>query len=176
MTRLERSIKLRLSRRDYRGAIPLIARALREAPDDHFLLMKRVLCEHELRHYAAGLRWGMRAMAAKPECPVVTYGVANSLHMLGRDDEAFGLLLPLTTCSHAELQRRCPDMTDSARGLQLDTWYLLFRVAIYRDKRFSAGQPYLQRHLELRRRGVRCLWSLRTVQKEVADYRREFPG
>jgi tetratricopeptide (TPR) repeat protein len=140
---------------------------------DHEALVQRGLDLHEARRYAAALPWFDRALELSPACPVAQYNRANTLHMLHRDREAEPILRGLIAVSLAELRRRCA-LAGDLRSLQLDAHYLLFQVLLY-GRGFSAEAFRLaEKHLRLRRRGLRSNWPVRAVRADLAARRREW--
>jgi tetratricopeptide (TPR) repeat protein len=130
---------------------------------DHEELIIRGLKLHEARRYAAALPYFDRARQLAPECPVAVYNRANTLHMLGRDQEAYPLLRPLVEVGPEELRQRCL-ISVGARSLQLDAYILLFWVVLH-DRGFCAQAfDYAGEHLRRRCRGVPSVWSKRAVR------------
>src|SRR4051812_38676060 len=95
---------------------------------DHQALIKTGLKLHEARRYAKALTYFEEASCLAPNCAVAAYNRANTMHMLGRDAEAYSILRELITVDPAELERRCPDVR--ALSLQLDACFLLFFVTL----------------------------------------------
>src|SRR5437899_2663920 len=91
---------------------------------DHEALVKAGLKLHEARRYTRALRYFEKALPVAPECPVAAYNRANTMHMLGRDAEAYLLLRELISVAPVELERRCPH--SRPQSLQLDAHLLLF--------------------------------------------------
>src|SRR6266545_4541417 len=95
---------------------------------DHQALVKAGLNLHETRHYARALPYFEKAARLAPDCPVAAYNRANTMHMLGRDAEAYLILRELISVSAAELERRCTNAQPPS--LQLDAHFLLFWVVL----------------------------------------------
>jgi tetratricopeptide (TPR) repeat protein len=140
---------------------------------DHQTIIRRGLALHESRRYAAALPYFDRALRVAPGCPVAVYNRANTLHMLGRDDEAYPLLIQLTRLGAAELARRCPD--SQPRSLRMDCHFLLFYTILGRRGFCREAIRHARTHLRLRCRGVQSLWSIRHVRRELADILRTRP-
>ena len=138
---------------------------------DHRTLVKAGLKLHEARHYSKALEYFDRAMRITPECPVVAYNRANTLHMLGRDAEAYRILRELIRVAPLELDQCCPD----AHGvsLQLDTFYLLFLVTTDVRGLCAEAFDYAAEHLRRRRRGLQSVWSIKEVRATISAMRRE---
>lgn len=109
---------------------------------------------------------------------MIQYNVANTLHMLCRHDEACGILAGMLEVPDRVLLAGCA--REGRRGVQslrLDMHYLLFHTTIYATGSWASAAPHLHQHLELRRRGVRSLWSRRAILREAERLRRRHaPG
>lgn len=141
-------------------------------PEDHETLVSAGLKLHEARRYAAALRVFEQASRLAPECPVVAFNRANPMHMLGREAEAYSILKDLIRTPPAQLKRRCSSA--GPRSLQLDAYYLLFRVVLDYRGVCAEAFKYAAAHLRRRRRGLHSVWSVREVRAEVAEMRRKW--
>ena len=139
---------------------------------DHTAVVQRGEELHELRRYASALKHFRTAERLAPLCPVVAYNLANTLHMLGRDEEAYDLLKPLINSKVQTLAAGC--QYGDARSVQLDAHMLLFLVIVYGRGFCSEAFSHAAKHLRLRRSGLKSVWSKRTVQKEIQVMRREW--
>jgi tetratricopeptide (TPR) repeat protein len=139
---------------------------------DHESLISRGLELHEARRYTAALPYFERALRLDPDCLVAVYNRANTLHMLGRDEEAYPLLRGLIEVSPEELRRRCP--AGDPRGLQLDAYMLLFWVVLHGRGFCAEAFAYAAEHLRRRCRGVHSVWSAREVRADIAAMHREW--
>lgn len=136
-----------------------------KARKDHEVLVKAGLKLHEAHHYARALHYFERARRLAPDCPVVHYNRANTLHMLNRDAEAYSILRELISVPPAELERRCPDARPLS--LQLDAHFLLFWVVLDYRGFCAEAFNYAAEHLRRRRRGLQSVWSIRDVRKNI---------
>jgi tetratricopeptide (TPR) repeat protein len=139
---------------------------------DHEDLVRAGLKLHESRRYAGALQYFDKAWHLAPDCPVVAYNRANSLHMLGRGAEAYKILRELISVSPAELGRRCPEA--SPFSLQLDAYFLLFNVVLHYRGFCDEAFEYAAEHLRRRRRGLASVWSALEVRADIAAMRREW--
>lgn len=139
---------------------------------DHKRLVTRAVKLHDARKYSTAFKCFKKASRIAPECPVITYGIANAMHMLGRDVEAYPLLEELLSVEPAELDRRCPAC--GPRSLQLDAYFLLFHVVLYGRGFCAEAFNYADEHLRRRRRGLHSVWSTRQVRSEIETMRREW--
>jgi tetratricopeptide (TPR) repeat protein len=136
---------------------------------DHYTLIRRGLKLHEARKYAAALPHFERACDLAPRCPTALYNRANTLHMLGREEQAHELLRRIFEASPERLRLDCPDC--EPRSLQLDACFLLSQVVrVWRGECREAIR-YAEEHLRRRRRGLRSLWSVREVRCELREMR-----
>jgi tetratricopeptide (TPR) repeat protein len=139
---------------------------------DHKRLVTRAYKLHEARRYSAALKSFKQASRIAPKCPVITYGIANAMHMLGRDVEAYPLLKELVRVEPAELGRRCPAC--NPRSLQLDAYFLLFKVVLDGHGFCAEAFKYADEHLRRRRRGLHSVWSMREVRSDIEAMRRDW--
>jgi hypothetical protein len=103
---------------------------------------------------------------------VADYNRANTLHMMGREAEAYAILRELTKLASKELGRRC--LNFQASSLQLDAYFLLFWVTLYYKGFCTEAFRYADEHLRRRRRGLHSVWSLREVRADIAAMRQEW--
>jgi tetratricopeptide (TPR) repeat protein len=139
---------------------------------DHEALVRAGLQLHESRHYARALHYFEKAARLATECPVAGYNRANAMHMLGRDEEAYSILLELISVDATELGLRCPDA--QAHSLQLDAHFLLFWVVLQHRGFCAEAFEYANEHLRRRRRGLQSVWSVREVRADIARMWREW--
>ncbi len=136
---------------------------------DHYALIRRGHKLHEARKYAEALPYFERACEAAPRCPSAIYNRANTLHMLGNDKKAYGLLQAIVGASPAQLRSGCPD--SEPRSLQLDAYFLLSYVVRAWRGECQEAIRYAEEHLRRRRRGLRSLWPVRVVRSELREMR-----
>jgi len=139
----------------------------------HVKLIKRGLRLHESFRYSAALPFFRKALKLAPGCPSAIYNVANTLHMLGREKEAQGLLSKLIQLSNADLAAGCPVLR-RPNSFRSDALYLMFRVVLYSTRSWSKAFPFAQKHLHNRKRGLQSGWSSRSVRREIAELREAF--
>ena len=140
--------------------------------DRHHRLVSIGVALHERRRYAGALAKFRLARRHAPECPVVAYNLANTLHMLDQDEEAFLILRDLVKAEPEVLTNRCEAV--NGRSLQLDAFYLLFLVSVHGQGFSEAAFRYAEEHLRRRRRGLRSAWSAREVRGQIAAFRKEW--
>jgi tetratricopeptide (TPR) repeat protein len=138
---------------------------------DHIALIRHGLALHEAGRYAAALSYFERAFEVAPRCPTAWYNRANTLHMLGRTEEAEAFLRPILAASLDELREGCPDCMP--RSLQLDAFMLLSWVLWAGHGPCAEAVELAAEHLRRRQRGVHSLWSAREVRAEIAAMQRE---
>ena len=142
----------------------------RRCEHDCLPLIDRGMNLNDSGRFAAGLACFERALRISPGCPFGMYDRANTLHTLGRDDEAEDLLWDLIHATPEEMSQHCA--ATSFRSVQIDALFLLFRVMLY-GRGFSVEAfAFAEKHLSLRRRGVRSVWSMREIRANVAAMRR----
>ena len=143
----------------------------------HSELIRRGLRWHERRRYERALPLFVQALEDWPTCPNARYNLANTLHMLGHDEEACVILRELVDSSDRELLEGCDDLAISPRSMRLDAHFLLFLSTLHVDGNWRKAVPHLRRHLRSRARGVRSIWSKREVLREAERLRLAYaPG
>jgi tetratricopeptide (TPR) repeat protein len=143
----------------------------------HSELIRRGLRWHERRHYGRALPFFVEALEQWPSCPNARYNLANTLHMLDRDEEACAILRELIDSSDRELLDGCDDLAGSPRSLRLDAHFLLFLSTLHAEGEWRKAVPHLRRHLRSRARGVRSLWTKSEALRRAEELRLTYaPG
>lgn len=81
---MKRDFEIAYDQDRFRDAIPLLKKALRKDSDDHWLLTRLASCYYEMRQFKKAFTFSERALLLCPRCPLVLWGHAGTLHMLGR--------------------------------------------------------------------------------------------
>lgn len=139
----------------------------------HEKLVKRGNRLHQRFRYKAALPLFQKAYELAPNCPATIYNLANTLHMLDREREARSLLVKLIGMNNNTLTSGCPDLRQP-RSFQSDALYLMFHLMLFSTGRWSKAFPFAKRHVQNRKRGLKSAWSLRTVRREIAEFRKQF--
>ena len=139
----------------------------------HEKLVKRGHRLHESRRYKAALPLFQKAFELKPTCPAVIYNLANTLHMLDREQEAQKLLMTLVNMNDTDLNSACVELRQP-RSFRCDALYLMFHVMLYETNRWSKAFPFAQQHLQNRKRGLKSAWTLPEIRKEIAELQKQF--
>jgi len=143
-----------LASEDWAGARRAIRSQLRLSPDSHWLISRLALTYYEQRGYAKALELETRALRLAPRCPLVLWGHAGSLEMLGRKAEAVVVYRRLIRRGPDRLSRGpCGEGIRWARGLVADCWYRLGRISQAEGKLRLATRAY-RHHMEARRGGA----------------------
>jgi|GEM_PF-5234283 len=142
---------------------------VRRCEHDCLPLIDRGLKLHDRERFAAALTCFERALSVSPECPFAMYDRANTLHSMGRDNEAEQPLRDLISATANELSHRCA--STSFRSVQIDAHFLLFRVLLYGRGFSKEAFAFAEKHLSMRRRGVRSVWSMREVRANISAMR-----
>ena len=127
---------------------------------------------HEARRYTSALTYFERALRVAPKCSLALYNRANTLHMLGRDEEAYPILRALVQAGDKDLLQGCPNIRP--RSLRLDAFQLLFWVVLYGRGYCAEAFRYAAEHARRRTRGLRSAWTAREVRADVARMRRNW--
>ena len=142
-------------------------------PDRHEQLITSALALHEARDYAAALPKFQQALRETPECVTAQYNVANTLHMLGRCDEATSILIDLLATDDGVFLKGCPLEEDPA-PLKLDALFLVFLTTLHDTESWDAAFPYAESHLKARTGGLKSVFSDEYVQTSIESLRDEF--
>ena len=136
---------------------------------DHFTLVRRGLELHEARKYAQALPYFERACGLAPRCATAGYNRANTLHMLGKAEEAYHLLRKIVEASLDDLREGCPQC--GPRGLQSDAYFLLSLVVQHWRGDCEEALRYAGEHLKRRKRGLYSLWTINEVRAKLESIR-----
>ena len=165
---MAKSIEELIKSEKWKAARKLIQSELKEDPKNHWLLSRLSLTHYEEFNYKQALTISKKAYAIDPKCPLVLWDLAGSLDMLGREKDAIKIYRSLVNRGVESLAYgTCGEGLVKARMLIADCMYRLFLC--YRnigEKKMS--QTYLRKHLSLRARGWRSIYSLREVKRKVA--------
>ena len=151
----------------WKEARRLIRIALREQPDDHWLLTRLSLTYYEQSNYRRALSYSKHALRLAPRCPLVLWDYAGDLDMLGRKTEAARIYHGLVRRGVRSIAfGRCGEGLARARGLVADSLYRLAHC--YRDLgEQSKAVAYLRKHLQRRGPGCHSIYPIGEVRKEL---------
>jgi tetratricopeptide (TPR) repeat protein len=153
----------------------VILDALRESPEDHWLLSRLALTFYEQFDYEQALDYDAKALTIAPNCPLALWGYAGSLEMLGRTEEAIKIYRRLVRRgAKAIASDECGEGLARARGLVADCLYRLAGCYESLGKRQQALKFYEQ-HLAERGAGCHSIYPLRKVRQEFEDWRQKSP-
>lgn len=141
--------------------------------EDHVSLIQIGGNLHERFLYVKALQYVEKAYRLAPQCPSAIYNLANVLHMVDRDKDAYELLQKIINSSIEELQQGCLEC-ENPRSYQLDAYYLLFLVVLYWKRSWKDAFPYAEKHLHLRKQGHKSVWNINEIRKEITELRRIF--
>jgi tetratricopeptide (TPR) repeat protein len=151
---------------DWPNARKAILVALKQFPDDHWLLTRLGLTYYEQRNYKKALEIEEKAYEMSPNCPLVLWDYAGSLQMLGCHEDAIKLYRRIIS---RDVERvaygECGEGKAWARGLIADCHYRLSHS--YRDlgkEKMSLNE--FEKHLDLRGPGCRSIYLLKELNSE----------
>ncbi|HSG68981.1 MAG TPA: tetratricopeptide repeat protein [Planctomycetaceae bacterium] len=139
----------------------------------HESLISEGLCHHEAFEYKKALTLFRKAYKETPLCSVAQYNYANTLFMLERYDESSEILRSLLATPDAVLRVGCP-LQENPRPFKLDANYLLFLNTLYKSGNWEEAYPFAENHLSLRSRGLKSIWSIAEIRKEILRLKDEF--
>ncbi len=139
----------------------------------HYELIERGLALHESEKYDKAIVLFELALEDHPLCPAGIYNYANTSYMLGRYEESEKFLRLLIETDDGALRDGCPDVPGSPRSYKLDAYYMLFHVTLTSTKSWQKAYRYGRKHLELRARGVKSVWSKRQIEMDLSHLNEE---
>jgi tetratricopeptide (TPR) repeat protein len=166
---MQNKIEKLIEKEDWPNARKAILAALKQSPDDHWLVTRLGLTYYEQRNYKKALEIEEEAYKLSPNCPLVLWDYAGTLQMLGRHEEAMELYHRIIAKGIDEIAYgECGEGKGKARGLIADC---SFRIS---DSYQDLGSEELslqafEKHLDLRGPGCYSIYSLKDLSR-----RREF--
>ena len=152
---------------NWRAARRLLRAALRLDPVDHWLISRMALTYYEEFNYSRSLKCELQAYAIAPHCPLVLWGLAGSLYMLGRENEALALYRRIVRRGKQKLAYgECGEGMARARGMYADCMYRISRCYGATGNRRLAI-TYLKKHLAERGPGCQSIYSLDEIRREA---------
>jgi tetratricopeptide (TPR) repeat protein len=143
----------------------LILSALKNEPDDHWLLDRLSLTYYEQRQYAKALEVIKNAYRLAPECPLVIWDYAGTLDMLGETKKAIKMYRRLF--SMGERVIACGDHGegwDYAQSLLADC---AFRISLcyLESHRPLEAWIWLLKHMSMRDQGAKSIYDEEEVRQ-----------
>jgi len=167
--RLFKRLEYYEAREEWQKAIAVSKKLLAKFPEDHWLLTRQSSHYYEALQYRTALRYSKRALRLAPHCPLVLWVYANVLDMLGKKREARLVYKKLLRRGVERIAYgECGEGLRWAEALLVDCRY---RIGMsYADEgRKNLAIRYLRQHLSQRKPGLRSLYSLNEVRRELAD-------
>src|SRR5208337_2076743 len=142
------------------GARRLIRAELKSSPKDYWLLSRLALTYYEQRQYKHALHWEVKALLEAPYCPLVIWGYAGTLDMLGRYNESISLYRYLLSWGEEQLAYGdCGEGIRRARSLLADCNYRIARI--WEEKRqWKRAAAEYERYLSKRKDGCGSTYRL----------------
>jgi tetratricopeptide (TPR) repeat protein len=160
---MQNKIEILIDQEKWSGARKAILAALKQCPEDHWLLTRLGLTHYEERNYKKALEIEEKAVKLAPNCPLVLWDFAGSLQALERHGEAIKIYRRIILKGVDKLAYgECGEGRGRARGLIADCHY---RLSIsYR----ATGQENLslksfEKHLDLRGPGCYSIYPLKDL-------------
>lgn len=159
-----------IRREDWTEARRLIRADLKKHPQSHWLLSRLALTYYEKRKYKQALAIERKACSLQPNCPLILWGLAGTLDMLGRYPEAMVIYRRLIGRGVKAIAfGDCGEGPAWARGLIADCWYRLANCSRQLG-RFAYAVKCYERHLSMRGPGCRSIYQLQTVRRELREF------
>jgi tetratricopeptide (TPR) repeat protein len=166
--RAARQIEDAIRRDDWEKARLLIRRWLRREPNDHWLLTRLGLTYYEQKQYKRALHYELKALQIEPYCPLVVWGYAGTLDMLGRKKEALSVYRWLISWDEQRVAYgQCGEGIQAARSLIADCFYRIGAILEEQGQRKRAIAAFRE-HLSSRTRGTRSIYPLSKVKRRYA--------
>ena len=145
---------------DWKGARKAIAAALRTEPDSHWLLSRLALTHYEEFQYQTALAFDEMALELAPNCPLVLWGYAGTLEMLGREHDALNVYrLLVERGAESIAYGECGEGLARARGLVADCYYRMAGCYKSLGQHRKADEAFVT-HLDLRGPGCQSIYPL----------------
>jgi len=139
----------------------------------HDKLIEKGCAIHESRDYEQAIHVFQQALDESPDCASTRYNVANTLHMLGRNDQATDILKELLATSNETLLKGCP-LQENPEPFKLDALYLLFLTVLYDTGDWELAFPFLQRHMSARDGDFDSVFSDEHIEDEVQSLKAHY--
>jgi tetratricopeptide (TPR) repeat protein len=124
MTRRSDKIEALIEIDDWKGARKAIVSRLRKEPQSHWLLSRLALTYYEEFEYEKALEIETQALKLAPKCPLVLWGYAGALDMLGRERKALRVYQRLVRRGVESIAYgECGEGLALARGMVADSFY-----------------------------------------------------
>lgn len=171
-----KEIETAIAAENWIGARKLVRAQLRRSPNDHYLLGRLALTFYEQRKYERALDLDLKALQQAPYCPLLVWGHAGTLDMLGRLNEAMSLYRWLLSRGEEQLAHgECGEGILKARSLIADCHYRI--ACIWRKKRqWKRATVEFETYLSMRRKGFGSIYSLREVKVQYEKVRAKVRG
>jgi tetratricopeptide (TPR) repeat protein len=151
----------------------LIRKELRTSPTDHWLLAMLALTHYEQREYQKALEISQEALGINDKCPLVLWGYAGALDMVGRHGEARKMWHTLIRREVNSLAfGDCGEGIGWAKALINDCRYRI-GTSYARQERFSSAMRWIGLHLQHRKPGIRSAYSTEKVRRSLAQITEE---
>lgn len=147
----------------------LIRSALKDEPDDHWLLDRLSLTYYEQGHYTKSLHFIEKAYKLAPDCPLVLWDYAGTLDMLRDSKAALKTYLRLVGMGEKALAHDFHgEGVAWARSLLADCAYRIAFCYLDMNKPLEA-LAWLQGHLLRREQGAASIYHKRDVLRMLPE-------
>lgn len=147
----------------------VITKALKQEPDDHWLVTRLATTYYEERNYEKSLELNLRALKLNPRCPLVLWDYAGTLDMLKDYKRAISIWKKLISRDVEKLAYgECGEGLRWARSLINDCRYRI-GLAYKRLGKTNVAKRYLNSHIENRSPGIPSIYPLQKVKKILAE-------
>lgn len=155
---------------DWENARHLLKQALRDEPDDHWLLTRLSTTYYEEHNYKEALATSQRALQSEPDCPLVRWDYACALDMLNRTKDAISVWKSLLNQGTTTLDADpCGEGHEWSSSLLNDCKYRL--ALAYADlKDFPLATQYLCNFIAARREGESSIYELVDAKHKLKEW------
>jgi hypothetical protein len=162
-----------INKHEYDKAREWICVGLEYLPDDHWLLDRMSLTFYEQGKYAEALQWSEKAYQHAKSCPMVLWGLADTLDVLGHKKRAltkFLRLFELTEKAIAGQETKC-EWEGDERGFLADAAYRICLCYEYL-RRLADAKNWLLKYQHM----IEQQWpTVYSRQVAAETWRRLFP-
>lgn len=163
-----RRIASLLDKECWPAARKVILQELEHDPANHWLLTRLSLTFYEQREYKKALSYVKRALALRPDCPLVLWDYAGTLAMLGKTKAALNVYQKLIDRGVESIAYdECGEGLDWAMQLLNDCHYRMARCYEFLGDKKAAQLSYLK-YLHNRSHGVGSIYDAKKAEAGLA--------
>lgn len=152
---------------DYNNSLDLLLKANEIEPNNAITITDISSCYHELHEYEQALNWAKKAYSLHSKDPYVRWNYAGVLYANDNYKEAIKAWKMLINRGlHNIGLVDCKEGIRWARSIYNDCFYRI-GLAYYYLKNYKKAIEYYHKHLELRGKGIRSIYSKKEIIQDL---------